>query len=112
MGVGRAALALAALVACRDQDPPPPAARPNGQTVKVAVIGGMIETGFWQALAERYQAARGNRVEVVAAGPKPRVVDAFRKGGIELIPETQQWIATFGRGTYDDQPLFFPVSLL
>jgi len=27
-------------------------------------------------------------------------------------PETQQWIATFGRGTYDDQPLFFPVSVL
>ncbi|HEX7837458.1 MAG TPA: substrate-binding domain-containing protein [Kofleriaceae bacterium] len=85
MGVGRAALALVALVACRGQDPPPAASRPTGQTVKVAVIGGMIETGFWQALAERYQAARGNRVEVVAAGPKPQVVDAFRKGGIELI---------------------------
>jgi tungstate transport system substrate-binding protein len=27
-------------------------------------------------------------------------------------PDTQQWIATFGRGKYDDQPLFFPVSLL
>lgn len=27
-------------------------------------------------------------------------------------PETQQWIAGFGRGRYDDQPLFFPVSLL
>jgi tungstate transport system substrate-binding protein len=26
--------------------------------------------------------------------------------------DTQQWIATFGRGTYDDQPLFFPVSVL
>jgi hypothetical protein len=24
----------------------------------------------------------------------------------------QPWIATFGRGTYDDQPLFFPVSVL
>jgi hypothetical protein len=27
-------------------------------------------------------------------------------------PETQHWIATFGRGRYDDQPLFFPVSVL
>src|SRR5262249_57677592 len=26
--------------------------------------------------------------------------------------DTQQWIATFGRGSYDDQPLFFPVSAL
>lgn len=27
-------------------------------------------------------------------------------------PETQQWLAAFGRGKYDDQPLFFPVSVL
>jgi len=26
--------------------------------------------------------------------------------------DTQQWIATYGRGKYDDQPLFFPVSTL
>jgi tungstate transport system substrate-binding protein len=26
-------------------------------------------------------------------------------------PATQQWIATFARGKYDDQPLFFPVSV-
>jgi tungstate transport system substrate-binding protein len=82
--VTQAALALAALLACRDREPPP-APRPTGQTINVAVIGGMIETGFWQALAERYQAARGNRIEVVASGPKPIVIDAFRKGGIDLI---------------------------
>jgi hypothetical protein len=46
MGVARAALtALVALAACRGQDPPP-AARLTGQTIRVAVIGGMIETGF------------------------------------------------------------------
>lgn len=27
-------------------------------------------------------------------------------------PETQLWIATFGRGKYDAEPLFFPVSVL
>lgn len=90
MGVTRAAVAVAAVAvaavlgACR-QDAPAPAARPTGQTIKVAVIGGMVETGFWQALAERYQAARGNKIELAASGPKPVVVDAFRKGGIELI---------------------------
>ncbi|HSS00942.1 MAG TPA: hypothetical protein VLM79_27990 [Kofleriaceae bacterium] len=26
-------------------------------------------------------------------------------------PDTQQWIATFKRGAFDDQPLFFPVSV-
>lgn len=85
MGVSRAALVLAALAACRGAEPVPAAPPPTGQTIKVAVIGGMLETGFWHALAERYQGERGNRIEVVAAGPKPVVVDAFRKGGIDLI---------------------------
>lgn len=78
------ALAVTALLACRDTEPPP-ASRPTEQTIKVAVIGGMVETGFWQALAERYQAASSNRIEVVASGPKSIVVDAFRRGGIDLI---------------------------
>lgn len=86
MGVARGALiaSLAIAAACRGADPAP-AARPTGQTIRVAVIGGMVETGFWQALAERYQAARGNRIEVVASGPKSAVVAAFRRGGIDLI---------------------------
>src|SRR5262252_3930549 len=87
MGVARlaavAALGAAAL-ACRGHDAPP-ALPATGQTIKVAVIGGMVETGLWSALAERYQAARGNRIELVASGPKPVVIDAFRKGGIDLI---------------------------
>jgi len=86
VGVARGALiaSLAIAAACRGADPAP-AARPTGQTIRVAVIGGMVETGFWQALAERYQAARGNRIEVVASGPKSAVVAAFRRGGIDLI---------------------------
>jgi len=86
MGVTRwLAAAIAVAAACRTADPPREAPRPTGQVIKVAVIGGMIETGFWQALAERYQAARGNRIEVVATGPKPEVVAAFRRGGIDLV---------------------------
>jgi tungstate transport system substrate-binding protein len=84
MGVGRLALLAAAALACRSHDAPP-APHATGQTIKVAVIGGMVETGLWQALAERYQAARGNRIELAASGPKPVVIDAFRKGGIDLI---------------------------
>ena len=55
------------------------------QTVHVAVIGGMIETGFWQELVERYEHTSGNKIELVASGPKPQVIAAFRKGGIDLI---------------------------
>jgi tungstate transport system substrate-binding protein len=86
------AAVAAALAAChgRDDAAPassaaPPAAPPTGQVIKVAVIGGMLETGFWQALSERYQAARGNQIQVVSSGPKPQVVAAFRAGGIDLI---------------------------
>ena len=42
-----------------------------------------------------------------AASPAARDLAAYLRS-----PETQAWIATFGRGKYDDQPLFFPVSLL
>ncbi len=74
---------LAALAGCgKPETPPPP---PRHQTIEVAVIGGMIETGFWQALAERYEATSGNTIHVAATGPKPQVIAAFRKGGIELI---------------------------
>lgn len=76
------AVAFAALaLACSSR----PAARPPSQTVRVAVIGGMMETGFWPTLVERFQQQTGHVVELAAAGPKPVVVSAYRKGGIDLI---------------------------
>lgn len=82
--MSRARLALVALAAglgCRAEAPtsPPP------QTIRCAVIGGMIETGLWPELAARFTRLTGHRVEVVAVGPKPVVVGAFRKGGVDLI---------------------------
>jgi tungstate transport system substrate-binding protein len=59
--------------------------RPPSQTVRVAVIGGMMETGFWPTLVERFQRETGHVVELAAAGPKPVVVSAFKQGGIDLI---------------------------
>lgn len=81
MAVTRRAFLLLALAACstKKHESPPP------QTIRVAVIGGMLETGFWQELTARYEAQSGNKVELVASGPKPVVIDAFRKGGIDLI---------------------------
>jgi tungstate transport system substrate-binding protein len=54
-------------------------------TIRVAVIGGMVETGFWRELAGRYELTTGNKIEIVASGPKQVVIDAFRKGGVDLI---------------------------
>jgi tungstate transport system substrate-binding protein len=74
-------VALATCAACGSREP----ARPAPQTIRCAVIGGMTETGLWPALAERYALISGNKLEVVSTGPKPVIVDAFRKGGIDLI---------------------------
>jgi tungstate transport system substrate-binding protein len=78
-----ALVACAALAACRGGGDVP--AKPPPQTIRVAVIGGMLETGFWQEIAGRYERLTGNKIELAASGPKPVVVDAFRKGGIDLI---------------------------
>lgn len=69
-------------IACHSSEVPEQAAP---QTIRCAVIGGMVETGFWHALADRYHAMTGHTVQVVASGPKPVVVDAFRKGGVDLV---------------------------
>jgi hypothetical protein len=48
--------------------------------------------------------------------PRPRPTagasDRLDLAAYLRAPETQPWIAGFGRGRHDDQPLFFPVSLL
>jgi tungstate transport system substrate-binding protein len=55
------------------------------QTVKVVVIGGMVETGFWQVLAQRFEQATGRKVELVAAGPKREIAKPFQEGKADLI---------------------------
>ena len=82
---GAYAFAATMLVACGADNGAPSGSPATPQTVRVAVIGGMIETGFWQELTQRYESASGNKIELEAAGPKPQVIAAFRKGGIDLI---------------------------
>lgn len=68
---------------------PPATARTQpaktGPSIRVAVIGGMVFTGFWDSLAERYQGETGVRVELIAAGPKNDIVNIFKKGGVDVI---------------------------
>jgi tungstate transport system substrate-binding protein len=60
-----------------------PATQPA--VVRCAVIGGLMETNFWPAVAERFEKQAGIRVEVVASGPKEELDKAFRRGGIDLV---------------------------
>lgn len=77
-------LATAAAKPVREQSAP--ATRPSGVTVRTAVIGGMFETGFWDALAERYEKETGVHVQLISAGPKDQLDKAFKeRGGIDVI---------------------------
>ncbi len=59
----------------------------SSHVIRVAIIGGMVETGFWQGIVEQFQQATGNRykVELVAKGPKDEIAARFRKGQADLI---------------------------
>lgn len=82
MSMTRVLFAIA-LAACSSQKQEP--AKLTPQTVRVAVIGGMVETGFWHEIATQFERATGHKVELASSGPKPIVIGDFRKGNIDLI---------------------------
>jgi tungstate transport system substrate-binding protein len=55
------------------------------QNIRCAVIGGMMDTGFWPALSKRFEASTGHVVQVVAQGPKQVIGRAFIDGQADLI---------------------------
>ncbi|HWB53843.1 MAG TPA: substrate-binding domain-containing protein [Tepidisphaeraceae bacterium] len=65
--------------------PLPPLPPPAIRTVRVAVIGGMVETGFWQAITAHFTQQTGIKVDLVAAGPVNGIAPVFKYGGIDLI---------------------------
>lgn len=62
-----------------------PAAPPQKPVIRVAVIGGMVMTGMWQEMAKQFETNTGYKVQLVAAGPKPVLVEAFHKGEADLL---------------------------
>jgi len=78
----RALLALTAILMIADQLRAEPSTQP---VVRCAVINGMNITGFWQAVAERFEKETGIRVETVTFGEKAVIDRSFREGGIDLI---------------------------
>jgi ABC-type tungstate transport system permease subunit len=43
--------------------------------------------------------------------PGVHIAEARRFAAYLRKPQTQAWIADFGKGTLDDRPIFFPVTL-
>jgi tungstate transport system substrate-binding protein len=82
-GLAAAGLAVAILSVGLSNCYPTFSAEP--ETVRVAVIGGMAETGFWEAVSQRFLKATGHAVEVVAYGPKRAIAVPFQQGKADLI---------------------------
>lgn len=57
----------------------------GGAQVRVAVVGGLVLSGVWPALAARASKATGLEIDTVAAAPKEGVVPAFRNGDADLL---------------------------
>jgi len=61
------------------------AAKPSSVTVRVAIIGGLMDTEFWPEIADRFERKTGYRVEVVSSGPKQVIAEAVRSGTADLV---------------------------
>ncbi|MFG1690888.1 substrate-binding domain-containing protein [Gemmatimonadota bacterium] len=61
------------------------AAQSGGRPIRVAVIGGMTETGMWEGVARMFTDRSGYRVELVATGQRPELAEALREGRVDLL---------------------------
>jgi tungstate transport system substrate-binding protein len=76
-----------AIAGCHGSTATPAPAREAGppEVVRCAVIGGMVTSGFWGALAQRYEAETGAKVELTVSGNKHMIVDPVRRGDVDLV---------------------------
>lgn len=55
------------------------------ETVRVAVVGGLVMCGVWPALVPLAEKATGLKIETVAAASKEGIVPVFRRGEADLL---------------------------
>ncbi|MBX7167744.1 MAG: substrate-binding domain-containing protein [Pirellulales bacterium] len=78
----------AARGAAAGEPPPAPAESVEAAAapaIRCAVIGGMTETGFWDAVADRFTRATGLHTVLVATGPKHVLLPSFARGECDLV---------------------------
>jgi tungstate transport system substrate-binding protein len=79
-------LALAANAPAQVAAPGPDAKpEPAARVVRVAVIGGMMMTGLWPAVAKMFEAETGYRTEATVTGQRPMLAEALRAGRVDLL---------------------------
>jgi ABC-type tungstate transport system permease subunit len=78
---------------------------------RIPFLNGKLETGTLQVLSQGDERLRRPYLVVVATGKEgdPRLAAARRLAAFLRERPTQDWIASFGKGKYDDRPLLFPV---
>lgn len=69
----------------RGESPTRSAVPASPSAVRCAVIGGMMDTGFWPKTLERFTQATNHEAVVVAAGPKRVIAKTFAAGEADLI---------------------------
>ena len=72
------------LLGCGEQSDQETSSSLQHVTIRCAVIGGMMDTGFWQEVTKRFTTKTGIKVEVVAVGPKQIISGPFRRGEADL----------------------------
>lgn len=64
------------------------------ESIRVAVIGGMVMSGMWAELSSRFEKDTGLHLELVATGPKEIIAPAFREGGADVLTMHSSDVAT------------------
>lgn len=80
-GIGLLALVWATWAGAQ---PPAPSATAR-PVVRVAVVGGLLQSGVWPRLADKAAVGAGLRVDTVAAAPKEGIVPVFARGDADLM---------------------------
>jgi tungstate transport system substrate-binding protein len=80
---------------------------------RIPFLNGKLEAGTLQILSQGDERLRRPYLVVVATAKTetPQLAAARRLAAFLREPATQDWIAEFGKGKYDDRPLLFPVKV-
>lgn len=80
---------------------------------RIPFLNGKLEAGTLQIISQGDPRLRRPYLVVVAGGKadEPRLAAARRLAAFLREQPTQDWIANFGKGKYDDRPLLFPVTV-
>jgi tungstate transport system substrate-binding protein len=80
---------------------------------RIPFLNGKVEDGGLKIMVQGDPRLRRPYLVVVAHRQRDdaRLAAARELADFLRSAETQKWLADFGRGKYDDQPLFFPVAI-